>query len=130
MSPGSNMRTPLARVRYRGAAHSGTHHFWMQRLTSVALIPLSFGGIFIILSLLTRNHATVAQTLGAPIPAITMLLLIGTGAYHMRLGMQVIIEDYVHGELAKLIALMGNTFFCVLVAFASAYAIFQLAFGV
>ncbi len=126
----TSMRTPLSRVRYHGAAHSGTSHFWRQRLTSVALIPLTLGGIFIVTSLLGRNQTTAAQVLGSPIVAITALLFIGTSIYHMWLGMQVIIEDYVHHELTKIGLLIANTFFCILVGFASAYAIFQLAFGV
>jgi succinate dehydrogenase / fumarate reductase membrane anchor subunit len=127
---GNDMRTPLSRVRYRGAAHSGTQHFWRQRLTSVALVPLSIGVIAIILSLLGRNQAAAARVLGSPVVAVTMLLFIVTSAYHAWLGMQVIIEDYVHHELAKIGLLIASIFFCIVVALASAFAIFQLSFGV
>ena len=105
-------------------------HFWRQRLTSVALIPLSIAFIFIVMALLGRNHAAALQILGSPLIAITMLLFIGTTVYHMWLGMQVIIEDYVHDELPKILLLMGNTFFCVTVALACVYAILQISFGV
>ena len=107
----SGMRTPLARVRYLGAARSGTRHFWHQRLTSVAMIPLTIGLIVVVFSLLGRNHAAVVQILGSSPVAVGMLLFILVSVYHMWLGMQVIIEDYVHEELTKYAALMCNTFF-------------------
>jgi succinate dehydrogenase / fumarate reductase, membrane anchor subunit len=124
------MRTPLGRVRGSGAARSGTRHFWHQRLTSVAAVPLTIVFILIVIGLLGRNHAAVAQILGSPMVAIVMVLFIVTTAYHMWLGMQVVIEDYVHDELWKLVLLMGNTFFSFAVALASIYAVFKLSFGV
>jgi succinate dehydrogenase / fumarate reductase, membrane anchor subunit len=125
-----NLQTPLARVRGLGASRSGTGHFWQLRLTSVASIPLTIAFVIIVVSLLGRNHAAVVQILGSPLVAIIMLLFIGTNVYHMWLGMQVIIEDYVHHELAKLTLLMANTFFCVIVGAASLYALLKLSFGV
>ena len=125
-----DMRTPLGRVRGFGSARSGTEHFWHERLTAVALVPLSFAAVLIVLSLLGRNHAAVVQILGSPIVAIVMLLFIGTMAYHMKLGMQVVIEDYVHEDASKFALLIGNSFFCVVVALAAAYAILKLSFGV
>jgi succinate dehydrogenase / fumarate reductase membrane anchor subunit len=130
MSNKSVYRTPLSRVRSLGSAHSGTMHFWRQRVTSVALIPLTIAFIFIVLALLRRNHAAAISILGSPLVAITMLLFIGTTTYHMWLGMQVIIEDYVHDELPKILLLMGNTFFCITVALACVYALLQISFGV
>jgi succinate dehydrogenase / fumarate reductase membrane anchor subunit len=125
-----SMRTPLGRVRGHGSARSGTGHFWWQRVTSVALIPLTIGVLVIIFSLLSRNHAAVVQILGSPLVAIVMLLFIGTTAYHMKLGMQVIIEDYVHDEVPKLLLLMGNVFFSIAVGLAASYAILKISFGV
>ena len=125
-----HIRTPLARVRGHGAAHTGTGHFWRQRLTAVANIPLTIAAVIVIVMLLGRNQAAVAQILGTPLVAIIMLLFIVSITVHMRLGMQVIIEDYVHGETAKLVLIMANTFFCIAVALASAYGIFKLSFGV
>ena len=125
-----SMRTPLGRVRGHGSARSGTGHFWWQRVTSVALIPLTIGVLVIIFSLLGRSHATATQTLGSPLVAIVMLLFIGTTAYHMKLGMQVIIEDYVHDEVPKLLLLMGNVFFSIAVGLAAAYAILKISAGV
>ncbi len=124
------MSTPLARVRGLGAAKSGTEHFWLQRLTAVANVPLTIAFVLIVVSLLGRNHAAAAQILGSPLVAIIMLLFIISVATHMRIGMQVIIEDYVHDEPARLILLMANTFFVLAVALASAYGILKLSFGV
>jgi succinate dehydrogenase / fumarate reductase membrane anchor subunit len=124
------MSTPLARVRGLGTARSGTGHFWRQRLTAVANVPLTIAFVLIVVSLLGRNHAAAAQILGSPLVAIVMLLFIVSITTHMRIGMQVIIEDYVHEEPARLILVMLNTFFTLAVALASAYGILRLSFGV
>src|SRR6266700_2953265 len=124
------MSTPLARVRGLGSAKSGTEHFWRQRLTAVANIPLTIAFVVIVVALLGRNHAAVVQILGSPLVAVLMLLFIFSITVHMRIGMQVIIEDYVHDEMRKLVLVMLNTFFAVAVALASAYAILKLSFGV
>ena len=124
------MSTPLARVRGLGTARSGSGHFWRQRLTAVANVPLTIAFVLIVVSLLGRNHAYAAQSLGSPLVAIVMLLFIVSITYHMRIGMQVIIEDYVHSEPHKFILVMLNTFFAVAVALTSAYAVFKLSFGV
>ena len=124
------MSTPLSRVRGLGAARSGTDHFWRQRLTAVANVPLTIAFVLILVSLLRSNHAGAAQILGSPLVAIIMLLFIASITIHMRIGMQVVIEDYVHDELPRLILLMANTFFSLAVALASAYGILKLSFGV
>ena len=126
----SKLRTPLARVRGLGSSRSGTEHFWRQRLTAVANIPLTIAFVLIVVSLLGRNHAAAQQILGSPLVAIVILLFIGSVTYHMRIGMQVIIEDYVHSDVPKLFLLMLNTFFTIVVGLAAAYAIFKLSFGV
>jgi len=128
-SPPKHIRTPLARVRGLGAARSGTDHFWRQRLTAVANIPLTIAAVVIIILLLGRNQAAVAQILGSPLVAVIMLLFIVSITAHMRIGMQVIIEDYVHEETAKFVLIMANTFFAVAVALAAAYGILKLSFG-
>jgi succinate dehydrogenase / fumarate reductase membrane anchor subunit len=124
------MSTPLARVRGLGSARSGTEHFWRQRLTAVANVPLSIAFVFIVIGLLGRNHAAVVQILGSPLVAVIMLLFILSITMHMRIGMQVIIEDYVHDERHKFFLIMANTFFAVAVALACAFAILTLSFKV
>ena len=127
---GGRMGTPLARVRGLGAARSGTGHFWRQRLTAVANVPLTIAFVLIVVALLGRNHAAVLQILGSPLVAVVMLLFIISICTHMRIGMQVIIEDYVHDEGSKLLLVMANTFFVVAVGLASAFAILMLSFKV
>ena len=125
-----SMRSPLGHVRGLGSAKSGTEHFWHQRLTAMANIPLSIGFVVLVASLLGRNHAAVVQILGSPLVAVLMLLFILSATVHMRIGLQVIIEDYVHDDFAKFTMLIANTFFSVAVALASAFAILKLSFGV
>jgi succinate dehydrogenase / fumarate reductase, membrane anchor subunit len=125
-----SMRTPLRQVRGLGSAKSGTEQFWHQRLTAMANIPLTIGFVVVVASLMGRNHAAVVQILGSPLVAVLMLLFILSATIHMRIGMQVIIEDYVHDEVAKFTMLIANTFFAVVVALASAFAILKLSFGV
>jgi succinate dehydrogenase / fumarate reductase, membrane anchor subunit len=124
------MRSPIGRVRGLGAAKSGTAHFWLQRVTAVANVPLVIGFVVIVLTQLGRDHAAVVQILGSPIVAIAMLLFILSVTWHMRLGMQVIIEDYVHHEGRRIVALIANTFFSVVIGLSCAYAILKLSFGV
>jgi len=126
----TNMRTPLGRVRGLGSAKSGTEHFWRQRMTAVANVPLTIAGVIIVISLLGRNHASASQILGSPLVAIAMLLFIFSVCTHMRIGMQVVIEDYVHEDKAKLTLVMLNTFYAAAVGIASAFAILKLSFGV
>jgi succinate dehydrogenase / fumarate reductase membrane anchor subunit len=122
--------TPARRVRGLGAAHSGTTAFWHQRITSVAGVPLTIAVMVIAVALLGRSHAAAVQILGSPLVAVIMLLFIITLAYHMWIGMQEIIVDYVHDEGLKYVTLLGNTFFVFAVAFASCFAILKLSFGV
>jgi succinate dehydrogenase / fumarate reductase membrane anchor subunit len=129
MTENAHIRTPLGRVRGRGAAKSGTGHFWHQRLTAVANIPLTIAAVVILIMLLGRNQAAVAQILGSPAVAIIMLLFVGSITIHMRIGMAVIIEDYVHDETTKLALLMANTFFTVLVGLTAVYGLLKLSFG-
>ncbi len=125
-----DMRTPMRRVRGLGAAHSGTQHFWRQRLTSVAGVILSLIGIVVVFTMIGRNHAAAVQIIGSPLVTIFGLLFIVNMTYHGWLGMQVVIEDYVHSEIRKLVLLILNTFFSVVVGAISAYAILKLSFGV
>jgi succinate dehydrogenase membrane anchor subunit len=126
----SSMRTPLGRVRNLGASHSGTGDFWRQRLTAVAMTLLIVPVLFVILTLVGRNHAGAAQILGSLPIAIILLLFIVASTWHMKIGMQVVIEDYVHNEKLKLASIMANNFFCAAVALASIYALLKLSSGV
>jgi succinate dehydrogenase membrane anchor subunit len=126
----SSMRTPLGRVLGYGSAKSGTEHFIQQRLTAIANIPLTIGAVLIVISLIGHNQAAVAQILGSTPVAIIMLLFIISTFYHMKIGMQVIIEDYVHDEGTKYALLILNTFFTFTAGFASMFAILRLSFGV
>ena len=125
-----SMRTPLGRVRNLGSSHSGTSDFWRQRLTAVAMLLLTLPVIVVVLMLLGRNQAGAAQILGSLPIAIILLLFIIASVWHMKIGMQVVIEDYVHGEMVKLAAIMANNFFSIVVALASIYAILKLSSGV
>jgi succinate dehydrogenase / fumarate reductase, membrane anchor subunit len=129
-TPAKSMRTPLARVRYLGASHSGTTDFWRQRLTAVAMTLLIVPVLIVIFMLIGRNQAGAAQILGSIPIAIIMLLFIIASAWHMKIGMQVVIEDYVHNEKLKLACIMANNFFSFAVALASIYAILKLSSGV
>lgn len=125
-----SMRTPLGRVRNLGAAHSGTSDFWRQRITGVAMTLLMIPIVVIVMMLLGRNQAGAAQILGSLPIAVILLLFIFASAWHMKIGMQVVIEDYVHNEKLKLTAIMLNNFFSIAVALASTYAILKLSSGV
>lgn len=129
-TPKRSLRTPLGRVRNLGAAHSGTSDFWRQRITGVAMTLLMIPALVIIVMLLGRNQVYVAQTLSSIPVAVILLLFIFASARHMKIGMQVVIEDYVHNEKLKLVSVMLNNFFSVAVALASTYAILKLSSGV
>ncbi|ERF82123.1 MAG: succinate dehydrogenase, hydrophobic membrane anchor protein [Bradyrhizobium sp. DFCI-1] len=130
MSGPSSMRTPLERVRGLGSAHTGTSDFWRQRLTAVAMTLLIVPVIVVVIMLIGRNHAGAAQILGSIPIAIILLLFIVASTWHMKIGMQVVIEDYIHNEKLKIASVMANNFFCVAVALASIYAILKLSSGV
>ncbi len=125
-----SMRTPLGRVRNLGSSHSGTTDFWRQRLTAVAMTLLMLPVIVVVMMLLGRNQAGAAQILGSLPIAVILLLFIVASAWHMKIGMQVVIEDYVHSEMLKIAAIMANNFFAMAVALASIYAILKLSSGV
>ena len=130
MSSRPSMRTPLERVRGLGSAHTGTSDFWRQRLTAVAMTLLIVPVIVVMIMLIGRNHAGAAQILGSIPIAIILLLFIIASTWHMKIGMQVVIEDYIHNEKLKIASVMANNFFCVAVALASIYAILKLSSGV
>lgn len=125
----SDMRTPLGKVRGLGSAKEGTDHFWKQRLTAVANVPLTLFFVAFVVMLSDGNHADIVEALQNPVIVVLLLLVIVSVVYHMRLGMQVIIEDYISAEGPKVLALIGNTFFCAFVGLLSVYSILKIGFG-
>ena len=121
--------TPLRRVRGLGSAKAGTEEWWHQRVTSVALVPLSVFLVILMVSLIGADHSAVVERVGHPVIATCLILALGAVAWHMQLGMKVIIEDYVHGDALKPIALIANAFFAVVIAVAGAVAVLIISFG-
>jgi succinate dehydrogenase / fumarate reductase, membrane anchor subunit len=123
------MRTPLKNVRSLGSAKEGAAHFWQQRMTAIANLFLTMFMVGLLVRLLGADYATVRATLANPVIALLLLALVLSGIFHMRLGMQVIIEDYVRSEGAKLMCLMLNTFFAIAIGLTCVFAILKLSFG-
>lgn len=128
MTAKASQQTPRARVSHFGSARSGTKHAWRTRLTAFALLPLTIAFIVILLSLVGRDYESARAFLGAPLPAIVLILFVGAGAWHMSMGMQVIIEDYVHSEHLKMLALMANACFSAAVGLSAIYGVLSLSF--
>lgn len=125
----SDMRTPLSRVRGLGSAKKGTAHFFAQRVTALANIPLT---LFLVGALVVHagaDYATMTAFLGNPLVGVVMLLLIVSVCYHMKLGLQVVIEDYIHGEATKLLAIIANQFFALTIGVACTLAVLKLVIG-
>ena len=125
-----SMRTPLGRVRGLGSARSGTRDFWLQRVTAIASVPLTIAGVVLVISLTGRNYPALRQILASPVVAVPLLLFILATVVHMKIGVQIIIEDYVYEKKQKLTLLMLNIFFAVAIGLACTYAILKLSFGV
>ncbi|MGX1306738.1 succinate dehydrogenase / fumarate reductase membrane anchor subunit [Amorphus suaedae] len=125
----ADMTTPLKRVRGLGSARSGTQHFWHQRVTALANVPLMIFFVIMVISMAGETYPVVLDRLASPWVAILFILTMISVAYHMRLGMQVVIEDYVHGEPQRVLLLIANTFFSLIVASASIFAILKISFG-
>lgn len=129
--PNSNgtLRTPLGRVRGHGAAHAGTHHFMAQRASAVALAVLAPWFVISAALFLGRGYDSDIGWIANPLNAIGLILLILAAFYHMRLGLQVVIEDYISVPLTKTLLLLGNTFVAFGAAVAAIFAILRISFG-
>ncbi|MDA0996615.1 MAG: succinate dehydrogenase, hydrophobic membrane anchor protein [Proteobacteria bacterium] len=123
------MRSQLGRVRGLGSTQDGSHHFWVQRLSGIALIPLVIWFAVVALPLVGADIATFKAFVGRHYNPVLLGLLIVAGFYHGQLGLQAVIEDYVHGEAAKLTALIGVKFGAVLIGACGLFAIIRLTFG-
>jgi succinate dehydrogenase / fumarate reductase membrane anchor subunit len=123
------MRTPLGVVQGWGSAKSGTEHFWHQRLTAIANIPLLIFVVVFIITHLGSTRAGMIESLHNPLVAVPLALAFVSVLWHMRLGLQVVIEDYVHGPAAKFVSLLLNNFYVAALGVAAFYAILKLSFG-
>ena len=121
------LRSPLGRARGLGSAHQGSQHWWLQRVTGVALVPLTLWLAVSVASLTGADHAQFSAWVAEPVHAIAMLLVVATGFYHLKIGMDVVIEDYVHTEGLKIASLMLSTFAIVVIGAAAAFSVLKLA---
>ena len=124
-----SLRSPLGQARGLGSAKSGVHHWWMQRLTAVALVPLCIWLVAGLVNVAGADHATASAWLSQPLTAVMMILLLTAMFYHSMLGVQVVIEDYVHGEFSKLASLVVVKFAHLALAAVSIFSVLKVAFG-
>ena len=124
-----SLRSDLGRVRGLGTAKEGTSHWWAQRLTAVALVPLTFWFVWSMIKLIGVDHVGFKAWLDDNVNLVLMILFVGSLFYHMQLGIQVVIEDYVHGELKKVTSLVLNLFLALFLGVSSLVALLKLAFG-
>ena len=124
-----SMRTPLSRVRGLGASGHGVEHWWLQRVTAIANIPLIVAFVIIVAALSGSSYAEAVDLISHPLIAIILALAVISVCLHMRLGMQVIIEDYVHDAGLRLMALIANTFYAAIIAVACLFAILKVSLG-
>lgn len=124
-----SLRSPIGRVLGLGAAKEGFSHWWLQRVTSVALVLLGLWFVTVLLRMPTFQYEFVVAWIAMPLNAVLLLLLIGTLVYHSQLGVQVVVEDYVHHHGLKVATMMLLTFAHVAVAALATFAVLRIAFG-
>ncbi len=125
-----SMRSELGKVRGLGAAHDGTSHFWMQRVTAISNLPLVIYLVYFIIAHVGHSRADVIASVKNPFCAIGLSLAIISMFWHMKLGLQTVIEDYVHRPVVKILALLANTFYAFGLAGLALYAILKMNLGV
>ncbi|HLM41088.1 MAG TPA: succinate dehydrogenase, hydrophobic membrane anchor protein [Microvirga sp.] len=124
-----SMRTPLARVKGLGAAGHGVEHWWLHRVTAVSNVPLIISFVIIVAALAGSSYEGAVAIVSHPLTAILLLLAVISVTNHMRLGMQIIIEDYVHDKGYKIAAVIANNFYATIIAVACIYAILKVSLG-
>lgn len=122
-------RSPLSQARGLGSAKDGTHHFWVQRVSAVALIPLSLWFVFSVAQLAGGDYGAVRHWVHAPSVAVTLVLFLCAALYHSMLGVQVVIEDYIASEGTKIVSLLLMKFAHAVVAAAAVFAVLKVALG-
>jgi succinate dehydrogenase / fumarate reductase, membrane anchor subunit len=125
----SDFRTSAKKVRGSGSAKEGTTHFWRQRMTAIANIPLMLFFIGFVVSMNGATHAEMIAAVSNPLTALILITVMVSALIHMRLGMQVVIEDYVHSEGTKIILLALNSAFTFAVGLTALFAILKISFG-
>ena len=123
------METPISRVRGLGSARSGAHHWWLERLTSVATLLLVVWLLVSLLTLPDLAYGTIVEWLGSPLGAVPMLLLIVSAFWHAKLGLQVVVEDYVDDEGLKLFTITLVNFFIVALGATAFFSVLKIAFA-
>ncbi|HEY7842027.1 MAG TPA: succinate dehydrogenase, hydrophobic membrane anchor protein [Gammaproteobacteria bacterium] len=124
-----SLASPLSRVRGLGSAKSGTHHWWQQRLTAVALVPLGLWFIYSLIAVDVTNHASVVRWLREPVTVVLLILLLGALLHHAQLGVQVVIEDYVEPEWQKLACIVMVKFLTIFAGLAGLVALMFVSLG-
>jgi succinate dehydrogenase / fumarate reductase, membrane anchor subunit len=122
-----SLRSPLSRARGLGSAKEGVHHFWVQRVSAIALIPLTLWFVFSLARFAGSDFVVVQHWVSAPSVAVTLILFLATTLYHSALGVQVVIEDYVGNEGKRIVALLLSKFVHAIVAAASIFAVLKVA---
>jgi succinate dehydrogenase / fumarate reductase, membrane anchor subunit len=124
-----SLRSPLGTVAGLGSAKSGVHHWWLQRLTSIALVPLTIWFTVSLASLQSLDHVTVIAWMAQSWTALLLVLLVLVATYHSQLGLRVVVEDYVHNTGLRTVTLVTLTFVHAFLAVAGVFAILKVAFG-
>ncbi len=122
-----SLRHPLARVKGLGTSGEGSHHWWGQRLSAMALVPLSVWFVFTVIGHIGDSHDEVIAWVSSPVVALMLILFVGFMSYHAQLGVQVVIEDYVHTELLKLVLIILVKGIVLLAGLGGIFAVLRVA---